>query len=44
MPSLVFFDSNVLVYADDRSADAKRRTARDLIKKHISDEIGRAHV
>ena len=37
MPSLVFFDSNVLVYADDLSAGAKCDTARVLLRKHFGD-------
>lgn len=35
MPSLAFFDSNMLVYADDASAGAKRETARDLLRNHV---------
>ena len=37
MSSLVFLDSNVLVYADDASSGPKRSTARDVIKKHVGD-------
>jgi predicted nucleic acid-binding protein len=37
MASLVFFDSNVLVYADDASAPAKCQTARRLLKEHVGD-------
>ena len=37
MPSLVFFDANILVYADDASAGRKRETARALISKHVTD-------
>jgi predicted nucleic acid-binding protein len=29
-----FFDTNILVYADDRAAPAKQRTALDLVAKH----------
>jgi predicted nucleic acid-binding protein len=36
MPSLTFFDSNTLVYADDASTGAKREIARDILKKHVS--------
>ncbi|HEY7387753.1 MAG TPA: PIN domain-containing protein [Bryobacteraceae bacterium] len=36
MPSLAFFDSKMLVYADDASVGAKRQIARDLLKKHVS--------
>src|SRR5215831_3611719 len=37
MASLVFFDSNVLVYADDASSGAKCGTARALVKQHVGD-------
>jgi predicted nucleic acid-binding protein len=29
-----FFDTNVLIYADDKSAPAKQRCSRDLAAKH----------
>jgi hypothetical protein len=29
-----FFDTNVLLYADDESAPAKQRRARDLVAEH----------
>jgi predicted nucleic acid-binding protein len=34
MSARSFFDSNVLVYADDDDAPAKQRLARDLIYEH----------
>jgi predicted nucleic acid-binding protein len=38
MPSLVFFDSNILVYMDDLSSAAKRETAIELVTEHFADE------
>jgi predicted nucleic acid-binding protein len=38
MPSLVFFDSNILVYMDDLSSAAKRKTAIELVTEHFADE------
>jgi predicted nucleic acid-binding protein len=35
MPTLVFLDSNVLVYTDDESAPDKRAAATALVKKHL---------
>jgi hypothetical protein len=32
-----FFDSNILVYADDLSSGAKLTMARDLLEQHIGD-------
>ena len=29
-----FFDTNVLLYADDESAPAKQRCSRDLVAEH----------
>jgi predicted nucleic acid-binding protein len=34
MRARTFFDTNVLVYADDRAAPAKQRRALDLIAEH----------
>jgi len=34
MSARSFFDTNVLVYADDRSAPAKRRRAVELVAEH----------
>lgn len=33
-----FFDTNVLVYAQDPSAPQKRKTARKLISTHLADQ------
>jgi predicted nucleic acid-binding protein len=37
MPSLVFFDSNILVYMDDASAGDKQAKAIDLVERHVAD-------
>lgn len=34
MPARSFFDTNVLVYADDKAAAAKQRRALDLVAEH----------
>jgi predicted nucleic acid-binding protein len=34
MPARSFFDTNVLIYADDKAAPAKQRLALDLITEH----------
>jgi predicted nucleic acid-binding protein len=34
MSARSFFDTNVLLYADDKSAPAKQRRARDLVAEH----------
>ena len=34
MPARSFFDTNVLIYADDKAAPAKQRRALDLIVEH----------
>jgi predicted nucleic acid-binding protein len=34
MPARSFFDTNVLIYADDKDAPAKQRKALDLIVEH----------
>jgi predicted nucleic acid-binding protein len=34
MPVRSFFDTNVLVYADDKAAPAKQKKALDLVAKH----------
>ncbi len=34
MPARSFFDTNVLIYADDKSAPAKQRRALDLVAEH----------
>jgi predicted nucleic acid-binding protein len=34
MPARSFFDTNVLVYADDKAAPAKQRKALDLVAEH----------
>ena len=40
MTARSFVDSNVLVYADDRSAGPKRERARDLIREVMSTRTG----
>jgi predicted nucleic acid-binding protein len=35
-----FFDTNVLVYADDKAAPAKQRRAMDLVGEHLRDRTG----
>jgi predicted nucleic acid-binding protein len=37
MPFLAFFDTNILVYADDESSGVKLASARELVKKHMDD-------
>ena len=34
MPARSFFDTNILVYADDKAAPAKQRRALDLVAEH----------
>jgi predicted nucleic acid-binding protein len=34
----VFFDTNILVYADDRSAPEKQERARSLVADHLRDD------
>src|SRR5947209_3522276 len=34
MPARSFFDTNVLIYADDKAAPAKQRKALDLVAEH----------
>jgi predicted nucleic acid-binding protein len=34
MSARSFFDTNVLIYADDKAAPAKQRTALDLVAEH----------
>jgi predicted nucleic acid-binding protein len=34
MPARSFFDTNVLIYADDKSAPAKQRKALELVAEH----------
>src|SRR3954454_18548358 len=34
MPVRSFFDTNVLIYADDKAAPAKQRKALDLVAEH----------
>ncbi len=34
MPARSFFDTNVLVYADDKAVPAKQRKAVDLVAEH----------
>jgi predicted nucleic acid-binding protein len=34
MPARSFFDTNVLIYADDKAAPAKQRRALDLVTEH----------
>ncbi|SRR6266567_5051155 len=34
MPARSFFDTNILIYADDKAAPAKRRKALDLVAEH----------
>ena len=40
MSARSFFDTNVLVYADDKAAPAKQRRALDLIAQHRRDGTG----
>jgi predicted nucleic acid-binding protein len=34
MPSRSFFDTNILIYADDKAAPVKRRRALELVTEH----------
>jgi len=34
MPARSFFDTNILIYADDKAAPAKQRKALDLVAEH----------
>ena len=36
----VFFDTNILLYADDADAGAKTRIARDLLRRSIAERTG----
>lgn len=36
----VFFDTNILLYADDADAGAKTRIARDLLRQAVSEHTG----
>jgi len=40
MPARSFFDTNVLVYADDKAAPAKQRRALDLVIEHRRAQTG----
>lgn len=40
MPDLVFVDSNILVYAHDRSNPEKHAKAREVLRKCWADETG----
>ena|SRR5579863_6702926 len=40
MPARSFFDTNVLIYADDKDAPAKQRKALDLISEHRRTRTG----
>lgn len=40
MPARSFFDTNVLVYADDRNTPAKQRHAIDLVAEHRRSRTG----
>ncbi len=40
MPIRTFFDTNVLIYADDKAAPAKQRKALDLVAEHRSARTG----
>jgi predicted nucleic acid-binding protein len=40
MPARSFFDTNVLVYADDKAAPAKQRRAIDLVAEHRRTRTG----
>ena len=40
MPARSFFDTNVLVYADDRSSPAKQKRAIDLVVEHRRERTG----
>ena len=39
-PGYTFLDSNILVYADDASSQAKQRRAMDLIREHLLNRTG----
>jgi predicted nucleic acid-binding protein len=40
MPARSFFDTNVLIYADDKAAPAKQRRALALITEHLRARTG----
>jgi predicted nucleic acid-binding protein len=40
MPARSFFDTNILIYADDKAAPAKQRRALDLIIEHRRSRTG----
>ena len=40
MPARSFFDTNVLIYADDKAAPARQRRALDLIVEHRRSRTG----
>jgi predicted nucleic acid-binding protein len=40
MPTRSFFDSNILVYADDKATPAKQRCAIDLVAEHRRSRTG----
>lgn len=40
MPARSFFDTNVLVYADDKASPAKQRRAVDLVSEHMRARSG----
>lgn len=40
MPARSFFDTNVLIYADDKATPAKQRKALDLVAEHRRSRTG----
>ena len=40
MPARSFFDTNILVYADDKASPAKQRRAVDLVSEHLRARSG----
>jgi predicted nucleic acid-binding protein len=40
MPTRSFFDTNILIYTDDKAAPAKQRRALDLIAEHRRAQTG----
>jgi len=40
MPARSFFDTNVLIYADDKATPAKQRRALELLAEHRRDKTG----
>jgi predicted nucleic acid-binding protein len=40
MPARTFFDTNILIYADDQATPAKRRRALKLVAEHLLSRTG----